>query len=486
MKSYRQIFRSSAVIGSSTIFSILVGICKVKVLAVWLGPAGIGVIGLYQNIMVMGATLAGCGLQSSGVRQIASAQEDSQLLAVIRRALLWANVLLGALGMLLLWMMREPLSQWVFHDVAHAHEIGWLGLGVFLSLMISSRIALLQGLRCMDAIAKVNVLGAILGAITGMTLVWLLGSEGLHWFVISAPASSLIFSQLYASRLPQIQAPLDWQALHRQWRAMFSLGIPLMAAGLLSLTTQLVARSWVMGDIGLDAAGYFQAAWSISMTYIGYVLGAMGTDYLPRLTSEIHDHPRARVLVNEQTEMALLMAAPVLLAMLTLAPWVIKLLYADSFAPAAEILRWQVMGDVFKVIGWPMGFIVLAMGRGDLFIATQFNWNMIYLLCLWLGMDSMGLLIVGVGFFVASVLQVGLVRWVVGRLISFSGEWNNLYMFAALFMSAVCILLTTRIMPGATIYVGLLLSSMYAAYSLWRLDRLLDLGAVMSKYVWRR
>lgn len=218
------------------------------------------------------------------------------------------------------------------------------------------------------------------------------------------------------------------------------------------------------------------------MTYIGFVLGAMATDYLPRLTGEIHDHKRAGKLVNEQTEMALLLAAPVLLLMLTLAPWVIELLYAASFAPAAEILRWQVMGDVFKVIGWPMGFIVLALGRGDLFIATQLNWNVIYLLCLWLGMESMGLLIVGVGFFIAYALQVGLVRMVVGRLIGFTSEWKNLRLFAATLLAGGGILLLSRYSPDDTIIVGMSLSAVFCAYSLWRLDRLLDLREAVRRY----
>lgn len=484
MKSYRQIFRSSAVIGSASLVHIALGIGKVKVLALLLGPAGIGVMGLYQNIMAMASTLFGCGLESGGVRQIAAVQEDKQLLALVRRALLWANVMLGALGMLLLWGLGEPLSQWVFHDSAHTGDIGWLGLGVFLSLLASAHMALLQGLRRIDEVAKVNMLGALLGALLGVALVWLLGDAGLHWFVIVAPAASLLFARRYATRIPREVALHDVPSLMRQWRALFALGIPLMAASLLTLGTQLLARSWVMRDLGLDAGGYFQAAWSISTTYIGFALGAMAVDYLPRLTAAIQDRGSARTLVNEQTEMALLLASPVLLLMLTLAPWVIELLYAASFAPAAEILRWQVMGDVFKVIGWPMGFIVLALGRGDLFIATQLNWNALYLLSLWLGMERMGLLVVGVGFFVAYVLQVGLVRMVVGRLIGFTSEGRNLALFAALLAAAVGIMLLGGFAPEHVVEGGLFISAVCAGYSLWRLDRLLDLREALRRRGW--
>jgi PST family polysaccharide transporter len=75
------------------------------------------------------------------------------------------------------------------------------------------------------------------------------------------------------------------------------------------------------------------------MTYIGTVLCAMAIDHLQRLTEAIHDRERAKSFVNEQTEMALLMAAPGMLAILTLDPWLIELLYAKGFVLAAEILR---------------------------------------------------------------------------------------------------------------------------------------------------
>lgn len=127
-----------------------------------------------------------------------------------------------------------------------------------------------------------------------------------------------------------------------------------MGAALLTLVTQLTARSLVMKDLGIQASGYFQAAWAMSMTYIGFVLSAMAADYLPSLTEAVHDRERAKSLVNEQTEMALLLAASAMLAMLILAPWLIELLYTKGFTPAAELLRWQVMGDLFKFVGWPI------------------------------------------------------------------------------------------------------------------------------------
>jgi PST family polysaccharide transporter len=256
---------------------------------------------------------------------------------------------------------------------------------------------------------------------------------------------------------------------------MFALGIPLMTAGLLTMVVQLMARTLVTQELGLEAVGLFQAAWVISMSYLGFVLNAMGTDYYPRLTGTIHDREQAIRMVNDQTEMLLLLAGPVLLAMMTLAPWVIELLYAKSFAPATDVLRWQVLGDLVKVITWPMGFVVLAQGRGTMFIGTQLNWNVLYLAFLWFALPVLGLPAMGICFFLAYVAQVLVVRIAAGRLIGFKAEARNLKLFLALLLMASVIFAASLHSMALAYAVGALATLAALAYSARRLNELMNL-----------
>jgi len=475
MTSHRQIFRSSAIIGSASVIGIVIGIIKVKVLAVLLGPAGIGLMGLFQNIMGMASTLAGCGMGSSGVRQLAASSGEAATLAIVRRALWLGNLILGFTGMALLWLLREPVAQWVFGNIAHASEVGWLGLGVLLTLIAGSQMALLQGLRRIGDLARVSIISAILSAAAGIFLVYWLGEDGVLWFVLTAPAISILVAGYYAAYLPRPQTAHDWQSISQQWQAMLKLGIPIMAAGLFTLATQLAARSIILRELGLDASGYLQAAWTISMTYIGFVLGAMGTDYFPRLTTIIDDHLQARKLVNEQTEMALLLAGPVLLAMITFAPWIIHLLYAATFAPATDVLRWQVLGDILKVASWPMGFILLAMGRGGIFIGTELTWNVVYLLVIFLGIQKYGLVITGVGFWAAYLIYYGVLALVTARLIGYKSIQRNWMFMLFLLLVGGLIFYVAGQSADMGYGVGLLATLVTGIYSLHRLDGLMDL-----------
>ena len=306
-------------------------------------------------------------------------------------------------------------------------------------------------------------------------MVYLLGENGVIWFVLSAPAASVFIAGYYAAKLPRPQTAYEWLAIQQECRAMLKLGMPLMAAGLLTLATQLAVRSIILGDLGLDASGCFQAAWAISMTYIGLVLGAMSTDYFPRLTEAIDDHKLATVLVNEQAEMALLLAGPVLLAMITLAPWVIHVLYAESFSPATEVLRWQVLGDILKVSTWPLGFIVLAMGRGGVFIGTQFIWNAIYLGAIVIGINKWGLVISGMGFWLAYLVQYAVVMAVAIYLIGFRPARRNLLSTLLLLLASALTIFLAAQSPITGYAIGISAALLSSVYSLRRLNILLDL-----------
>lgn len=476
MTSHREVFRSSAIIGGSSAINVIVSIAKVKVLALLLGPVGIGLMGLYLNILGLAATLSGCGMDSSGVRQVAASADDAETLSIVRRALWWGNLLLGLSGMTALWLLREPVAEWVFGDSIHTGEVGWLGVGILLSLIAGSQTALLQGLRRIGELAKISIVSALVAAVAGILAVYWLGEDGVLWFVLVAPAANFLVASYYAARLPRPVTTYDHAAIQKQWLAMLRLGIPLMSAAVVTLLTQLAVRSIVLRELGVEASGYFQAAWAISMTYVGFLMNAMAMDYYPRLTQAIGDEKHARRLINEQTEMALLIAGPVLLAMITFAPWVIQLLYSQNFGPAVELLRWQVLGDILKLASAPIVFIFLATGHGGVAIGIQCVWSAVYLGALVLGIRDFGLMMAGAGFLAAYLSYFVVVSLIANRVHGLKlppRTWS----FLSLLLLTGALVLFIAYRSAATTYVaGSIATLLVGVYSLRRLNDLVDLA----------
>ena len=106
--SYRQILSSSSIIGGASAINIVIGLVKMKAVALLLGPTGVGLIGLLTNLVGLVASVAGLGFGNVGTRQIAEAagKDDPQRIATARRALLWGTLALALAGALAVWLLR--------------------------------------------------------------------------------------------------------------------------------------------------------------------------------------------------------------------------------------------------------------------------------------------------------------------------------------------------------------------------------------------
>lgn len=479
--SHRQILRSTSIIGGASVINILVGLVRMKVLAVVLGPAGVGLVGLLQQLMGTASTIAGMGMGSAGTRQIAEAAglEDRVTITAARRALLWATLLLALLGGLLFWLLREPLAQLIFNDTHKSELVGWLAIGVALSVAAGSQGAMLTGLRRIGDLARISVLSALLSTVIAVPALIVWGEQAILVLLLAPTIASFIFGSLYVLRLPKIDSTNpSLPELKHQWNVLLKLGSAFMLSGLITIGGQLAVRTLVQNDLGSESLGYFTATWTLSVTYIGFVLGAMGTDYYPRLTAIIHDKDAVTRLVNEQTEVALLLAGPVFVAVMGLAPWIVELLYSDAFAPATEILRWQILGDILKVMSWPLGFIILASGAGKTFILKEFISIGVFVLSVAIGLYPLGVKATGLAFLLMYLINLPIVWGLATRRIGF--RWSRAVkllgtmVFIAALIVAYIAYLSQIVAAAAGIGLALILS-------VWALIRLASSTGVTGR-----
>ncbi|XOV82857.1 MAG: O-antigen translocase [bacterium] len=445
-RSYQDILKSTSVIGSASVVNIGIGLVRFKVAALLLGPAGVGLIGLLQNLMTSASSVSALGFANAGTRQIAEARgtDDAQALAVARKALFLGSLLMAIIGGTVFWVLREQIARTVLGDPSLSAVVGWLAPGVAIAVMAGSQGALLNGLRRIGDIARLSILSALLSALLGVGGLVIFGDKGIVIFVLSVPLSGWLFGRWFVSRLPKNQtAPTPVGELHEQWKILVKLGSAFMIAGLAVTAGQLVVRVLVKQELGAEALGYFQAAWMISMTYVGLVLGAMGADYYPRLTATIRDHAVTNRLVNEQTEVALWLAGPLLLAMLGLAPWVIELLYTSEFGDAARVLRWQLLGDILKVASWPLGFILLALGDGRIFMLKESMVMIVFVGLVSLGLPHFGIQATGAAFLGMYLFNLPLLLWLARRRTGFVWERRVVFQILALMLAALIVFIVS-------------------------------------------
>jgi PST family polysaccharide transporter len=220
-----------------------------------------------------------------------------------------------------------------------------------------------------------------------------------------------------------------------------------MYGALLAGAVGLAIRALIVRDLGIEAAGIYQAAWALSGLFGAFVLQAMGTDFYPRLTAAASDDLQVTKLVNEQMEVGMLLALPGVLGAIVFAPWLMSLFYSKQFLAGGELLAWFAAGVFVQVVTWPLGMVQRAKGSTGWIIASQTHLNLLTLLLVFAGVRFFGLAAAAWAFVVAGAIHGFVVRFIARRLAQYhmSRECTVI-----LLLSALAILLCSLVGWGIT------------------------------------
>jgi enterobacterial common antigen flippase len=426
-QSYIQILKSSAMVGGSSVLNIAIGIVRTKAVAMLLGPDGFGLAGLYGSVADLTQSIAGMGINSSGVRQIAEAVGSDNTERIARTAVVLrrTSILLGVLGAILLVVFSKQVSALTFGSQQHAGAVCLLSIVVFFRLVSAGQGALIQGMRRITDLAKMGVLGALLGTLISIPVVYFLREKGVVPSLVVVAAMSIIASWWY-SRKVYINTPsMTASQVVQEAAALLKLGFAFMSSGVMTMGVAYAVRIILLRKVGFEATGLYHSAWTLGGLYVGFILQAICADFYPRLTAIAKDNTACNRLVNEQALIGLLLAGPGVIATLTFAPLVIALFYTAKFNAAVGILRWICLGATLQVITWPMGFIIVAKGKSSVFLYAELAWTMVAVGLAWICVRAFGLSGAGIAFFGSYIFHGFLIYPIVRRLSGFRWSTEN-------------------------------------------------------------
>ena len=357
----RDILKSGLKVGISTLAGLLGWVVAGKVLALQLGAAGVGLYGLLRQLLQNLALVGSFNGQTSLVQGIATRPDPVEQLR-FSGSVLWIQALMaGALALLLL--LGAPwLGPWLIPHPQGVVLLRWLALAMLVMVAQTYVIGLLNGHRLINDLVKSQLWGplAVLALVYPMVRLIQGGNPFGFVLMLAGPAAVItVVAARAAGRagwLPALRAG----TIHRADAvSFFRMSAVLLTAGIVTTGTQFMQSWLVVRRLGLAEAGQFWTAWTLSMTYVTLVLGSLGTYYMPSL-SRLTDPEARRALIRDYLRLCLL-AMPILVALvIVFKPWIIRGMFSASLLPALKIMRWMLIGDLFKGISWVLGFPMLA------------------------------------------------------------------------------------------------------------------------------
>ncbi|MCP2029204.1 PST family polysaccharide transporter [Flavobacterium sp. HSC-32F16] len=405
----KAVLKSTGTVGGSQIINILISLVKTKIVAVILGASGVGIVGILTTASDMIKNIAGLGLPFSGVRDISIAdsnQDNTSLSKTVKIFNRW--VLISAFfGALITIVFSLPLSQFLFNNNTYAIGFVFLSTSIFFLTLSSGFTSVMQGKRSISLMAKASVVSNIISSFFSVILYILLKEKGIiSSLVVGSLVSFLVtyyfYRELDIPKYGKISFKESWLSA----RGMIRIGIFTILVSAFDQLMSLLLRGFISDKVGVEGVGLFTAANTIATMYLSIVLGAMAGDYYPKLASIHDDNKKLNLAVNTQLYIVLLLGSPIIIGMVGFADIAVKVLYSSKFMGSVAILKWQVMGDFFKIIAWACGYVFLAKGLGKLYVFFSISYTLIYLALIYLSWDFYGFFSVGLSFFISQFLAM--------------------------------------------------------------------------------
>ncbi len=468
-RSQVQILRATTIIGGSSLLNVIFRVIQSKAAAVLLGPTGLGLIGLLNSATSLAGTIAAAGLPASGVRQIAEADGSGDGAKVATTAITLQRIalLLAVAGALVFFAFREQIAQLTLGSTQYANAMALLSAVPLFTVVSGAQLAMIRGKRRIGDLARATIIGSALGTLVGVPILYLMGLAGVVPYLVAIAGTALLMSWWYMRKIPIAKVPLTRKVIAHEARWLLKLGFVFMLSGLTTMATMYLVRVMIARLLGIGATGLYEAAITLSNVYVGFILGAMGADFYPHLSSVVHDDRRSNELINAQVEVGLLLATPGILGMLAVGPFVLQVLYSAQFVAAFEVLRWQVLGTFLRVVTWPLAFLLLAKAKGGLYFWTEFGTNVFYLSMIGLGIHFRGLPGVGMAFATMYLFHLGLTNLLARRLSGFRWSGRNLRVGGLTFTMVIGAFIISFFSPSAVATgLGLVLTLAISAYCL--------------------
>lgn len=403
MESRKQILKVTGLFSGVQGLNMLLNLVRAKLAAMLLGPAGIGLNSIYNEMREFIHTTTNVGLDVSGIRQVSIAYENNDSEGITEATCITRSwvLLLALFGMLLCMVLSQPLSWITFSDFDHTWDFVMLSPAIAFSSLTCGEAAILKGLRQLKTLATISVLNVIGAIATTIPLYYIWGMKGIVPALVLMTATTFIISICASYRIAPLHLSLERNGL-KKGVPMLVVGFSFVLTGMVSHGTELVIRTYINNVGSLEMVGLYSAGFTVVMTYGGLAFAALETDYFPRLTGIFSDAEKRQQMICRQTEVLIGIITPLVALMIIVLPWAVPLLFSGEFMDVVPMARVAALGLLFRAVYLPFAYVTLAAGDSRNFFILETISYVIILVGVILGYHLGGLFGTGVALAVSN------------------------------------------------------------------------------------
>lgn len=356
---------------------MLGGLVVIKVIAIYLGPEGFGRLGHFMSLIAILGVLAGGGILNGIVKYVAEYKYIPEKLHPFLSNALAYSLIFSTLLFIAIFLSAKQISLMLFDSEEFAQLIVFLGGIQFLYGLVTFCNGTINGLRETTKFAKIIIIGTLIGLPASYCLIINYGFNGavIGLAIINAslllPATRELYKLDFFKKIKFLPNKQDTIKLSKfSVMQMFSLAtLPL---------AEMYIRSLIIHEAGWHEAGLWQSLMRLSSVYVGFFTTFLAAYYLPTLSGIFDKNQIFKYVVKYVISIGvifLMIAAMVYV----FRGFVFSVIFSKEFIIPAEYVRFQLIGDLFKIMSYVIGFLIVAKAKTKLYIIGELMQTASYL-----------------------------------------------------------------------------------------------------------
>jgi polysaccharide transporter, PST family len=385
------LIKTSVLTAIATIIKVITAFVINKVLAIYVGPSGLAVIGQFQNFSSIVMTFANGAITSGVVKYTAEHREDieqkSKFFSTAIIITLSCSIIVG----FFLSLFSSYLSTLILKSDEYTSVFVIFGFTIILFALNTLLMSILNGQKEIKKYVTVNIVSSLFSLGFTSLLIVSFGLIGALYALVVNQSVIFFVTLAFVVKSSWFKVAYFKQNVDKQ--SLIKLGKYSAMALISALTiplSHLIIRNYIGDNYSWDDAGYWQGIWYISTMYLMVVTTSLNIYYLPKL-SEIKDNSELKKEIFSGYKIILPIVSILALGIYTFRELVIEIAFTEKFIPMLELFKWQLIGDVIKIASWLLATLMVAKAMTKVFIVTEVIFSISFVVLSILFIDNIGL-----------------------------------------------------------------------------------------------
>jgi O-antigen/teichoic acid export membrane protein len=374
------LFKITSLNSLSVVLRLFIGLITSKVIAIFIGPSGLALLGNFRNFVGSFETVSTLGLQNGIVKYVAESKEKETELKKYVSTIVISIILVSLLLSGFLFLFSDFCNKLIFGvDFkysfvfrAFAFALPWYALSLVL-------VSIINGLGKYKKVIYINIIGNFIGLFVSVFLVSKFQITGALLSIIITPSLLFLVSFFYINKEFPLLDFVEFRFF--DFKIIKNLSHYLLMAlvsGVIGSVVYIAIRKNIIANIGIQQAGYWEAISRISSYYLLFVSSILTLYFLPKLAVATDNQKTKKIFLSFYKTVF-----PIFIIALTVIYFsrffIIKLLFTNEFLPVSTLFFWQLLGDVLKIASLILGYQFFAKKMTIAFILSElFSLGVLY------------------------------------------------------------------------------------------------------------